>query len=99
MKTRWTLSLTYGLTPFTVTAELEYHSAQIMRIRVFGKKGSLLLENNYPYLLSQKSKKGIQWKIKEGSLADGSEKNSRLLLHMMEQLERFIKIDFPATTE
>ena len=99
MKTQWTLNVTYGLTPFELLAELEYHSNQIMRIRVFGKKSSLLLENNYPLLLNRKSKKGIQWKIKEGSLTDGSEKNSRLLLHIMEQLERLIKKDFPGEGE
>ena len=99
MKTQWTLQVTYGLTPFSLLAELEYHSTQIMRIRVFGKRSSLLLENNYPLLLSRNSKKGIQWKIKEGSLADGSEKNSRLLLHIMEQLEHLIKKDFSGGVE
>ncbi len=91
--------ITYGNKPYTLRADIAYHSAQIMRIRVFGKTSSLLLENNYPLLRSQKSKKGIQWKIREGSMQDGSEKNSRLLLHIMEQLERIIKKEFPYSVE
>lgn len=92
---KFLLDITYGRTPYTLKGELEYHSSQIMRIRIYGKKSSILLENNYPLLRGAKSKKGIQWKIREGSMADGSEKNSRLLLRLMELLEREIKHEFP----
>jgi hypothetical protein len=91
----WQLHITYGLKSYTLQTVLEYHSNQIMRIRVNGSKRSLLLENNYPLLRLQKSKKGIQWKIREGSLDAGSEKNSRLLMEIMEQLEYIIKKEFP----
>ena len=93
--TEWELMVTYGLTPFKIKAVLEYHSAQIMRIRVHGSKSTMLLENNYPLLRLANGKKGIQWKIREGSMKDGSTENSRLLLHIMEQLEQLIKKEFP----
>lgn len=89
------LHITYGLTAFELKADIEYHSSQIMRVRVHGKRSSLLLENNYPLLRTAKSKKGIQWKIKEGKLDAANQKNSRLLLHIMEQLEREIKKEYP----
>ena len=91
----WDLHITYGATPFTLKADLEYHSNQIMRIRVHGTKSSLLLENDYPALQLTKSKKGVKWKIREGAMNEGTEKTSRLLMNIMEQLEGIIKKEFP----
>ena len=93
--TEFEIYITYANKPYTLQVNIEYHSKQIMRIRVHGKKSSLLLENNYPLFRSTKSKKGIQWKIKEGSMDMANEKKSRLLLHIMEQLEKTIKKEFP----
>lgn len=92
---RWTINVTYGSTSFDLPADLEYHSAQIMRIRVHGKHNSLLLENDYPGLRATRSKIGIHWKIKEGKMDAGSEKNARLLTHIMAELEEIIKSEFP----
>ncbi len=92
---RWTINITYGRTAFVLPADLEYHSAQIMRIRVHGKHNSLLLENDFPSLRATKSKKGIHWKIKEGQMDAGSEKNARLLTNIMAELEEIIKLEFP----
>ena len=89
----WDLHITYGLKPFTLKCVVEYHSNQIMRIRVNGSKRSLLLENNYPFLNQTNSKKGIQWKIREGYIDNEGEKSSRLMLEIMKQLEYFIKKD------
>ncbi len=94
----WDLHITYELKPFVLKSVLEYHSNQIMRIRVNGAKRSLLLENNYPLLRLTKSRKGIQWKIREGNFDAGNEKSSRLMLQIMEQLEQLIKKEFPVTT-
>lgn len=91
----WNLHITYGLKSYLLKSVLEYHSNQIMRIRVNGSKGSLLLENNYPSLRLTKSKKGIQWKIREGNLDNGGKKNSKLMIEIMEQLEDLIKQEFP----
>lgn len=91
----WELHITYSLKPYKLRAVLEYHSSQVMRIRVYGIKRSILLENNYPLLLQTKSKKGIQWKIKEGAFDSGNEKNSFLMLQIMGQLESYIKMDLP----
>jgi hypothetical protein len=92
----WTLHITYGRTPFSLKAEVEYQSAQIMRIRVYGSKSSLLLENNFPLIKASRGKRAIQWKIREGKMSEGSEENSRLLLHIIEQLEHNIKKEFPS---
>ena len=69
-----------------------------MRIRVNGSKTSLLLENNYPLLNHTKSKKRIEWKIREGKIDKEIEKNSRLMLEIMEQLEYLIKKEFSTSS-
>jgi hypothetical protein len=92
----WDVFVTYGIMPFTLKADLEYHSNQVMRIRVHGKNTSLLLENNYPALRLLKSKKGIKWKIREGAMKEGTPETARLLVHIMEELETIIKSEFPA---
>jgi hypothetical protein len=93
----WTLQITYGVKPFKLRAELEYHSDQIMRIRVHGSKSSLLLENNYPAQRMGKSKRAIQWKIREGSMTEGNKQNTSLLLNITDQLEYIIKHEFPVS--
>ena len=91
----WNLNITYGRKPYSLKATVEYHSTQIMRIRVNGNTRSLLLENNYPLVQSTKAKKAIQWKIREGFLDDDNPANTRLMLEIMEQLEYCIKAKFP----
>lgn len=95
---QWDLHITYGLKHYTVKSVVEYHSNQIMRIRVNGSKTSLLLENNYPLLNHSKSKKRIEWKIREGKIDKEIEKNSRLMLEIMEQLEYLIKKEFSTSS-
>ena len=91
----WNLNITYGRKPYSLKATVEYHSTQIMRIRVNGKTRSLLLENNYPLLQAAKTKKSMQWKIREGFLDDDNPSSNRLMLEIMEQLEYCIKAEFP----
>jgi len=91
----WELNITYDLKPYKLKAILEYHSSQIMRIRVHGTKSSLLLENNYPIIQVARGKKGIQWKIREGAMSEGNEKTARLLTTIMEYLEKYLKSDYP----
>jgi len=66
-----------------------------MRIRITGEKRSLLLENDYPLLKMGKNKRGIKWKIREGSFDSGGTKNAQLLTYILELLEFHIKKDFP----
>jgi len=87
----FTLHVTYQLKSYALKAIVEYESNQIMRIRVTGTKRSLLLENNYPLLKNTNSKKGIQWKIREGDYAMKNEQDSRLLMRIFELLEYEIK--------
>lgn len=93
--TEWTLQVSYGLKSYDLKAVLEYHSSQIMRVRVQGLKSTMLLENDYPLLVASKSKKGVQWKIRDGGTSETNPKVARLMLTIFEQLEHFIKKDFP----
>lgn len=87
----FTLHVTHRLKDYQLKATIEYESNQIMRIRLLGTKRSLLLENNYPLLKNSNSKKGIQWKIREGQFDIKDEYDSRLLMRVFELLEYEIK--------
>ncbi|MCB9056740.1 MAG: hypothetical protein H6549_12865 [Chitinophagales bacterium] len=87
----WELIVRFGRTVHGIKAQLEYESAQIMRFRVWGTKGSMLLENNYPTLFNGKSKRGVQWKIREGAMTEGTEQTSQLLIDIFSQLEKIMK--------
>jgi hypothetical protein len=87
------LYLSHRLKEYKLNAIVEYKSNQIMRIRVLGSKSSILLENNYPFLKNTNSKKGIQWKIREGQFDMKDEHDSRLLMRIFELLEYEIKKD------
>ena len=90
----WTLHITYGRKPFDLKAVLEYESSQIMRIRVQGKKSTILLENDFPLLHGANSKKGIKWQVKDGKVDAGTTDSARLLMSIIEQLEAIIKKEF-----
>jgi hypothetical protein len=76
----------------TIKADLEYHSAQIMRIRVHGQFRTILLETNYPIVTG---KKPIKWKLREGELHGDAKQAAATLATIIQQLEYFIKRDFP----
>ncbi len=94
MKTEWTINVHYLNKQYSLKTLLEYHSTQIMRIRVKGKFNDLLFENNYPALKAKNSKKGIKWKLKEGRLTDVNHKSTLLITHILQELEYTIKHDF-----
>lgn len=91
----WELNITYILKKYKLKAVLEYHSAQIMRVRVVGMKRSLLLENDWPVLQKSRSTRGMKWKLREGSFDEVSADSSALMLNIMYQLEYLIKKDYP----
>ncbi len=90
----WVLILRYKSKKFRQKATVEYSSRQIMRIRVEGKKSTLLLQNDYPAIRFTNSRKGVKWKIREGPLnvADGD--SAQLLVDIFSQLEYLMKKDF-----
>ncbi len=90
----WELKITYKLKPYALKAEVEYKSNNIMRIRVNGTKRTLLLENNYPAIRIANSKRGVNWKIREGSLDNPDERVTELFRDIIEQLEFLMKRDF-----
>jgi hypothetical protein len=90
----WEIPVVYNGKPFKIKAVVEYQSVQIMRIRVYGTKGTLLLQTNYPMLKIGNSRKGVDWKIKEGSMADGTMETTKLFMQILETLEYLMKRDF-----
>jgi hypothetical protein len=90
----WGLILRYKGTKFTQKATVEYSSRQILRIRVEGKKGTLLLQNDYPAIRFANGKKGVKWKIREGALSAGDKDTAQLLVDIFSQLEYLMKKDF-----
>jgi hypothetical protein len=89
----WILQISYGKKHYELKSVIEYHSNQIMRIRVHGSTSTLLLENNYPLTLIAK-KRAIKWQIKEGNINTGNAKTSRMLTEIIKQLEHLIKKEF-----
>jgi hypothetical protein len=94
----WELYITYDTKPYKLKAALEYHSSQIMRIRVHGIKSTLLLENDYPTIKASNGKRGIKWKIREGQVPGDNKATARLLIDIFEKLEYHIKNDYPFTS-
>ncbi len=90
----WVLSLKYKQTVFKQKATVEYNSRQIIRIKIEGKKGSLLLQNDYPAIRFANSKKGVKWKIREGVLNAADKDSAQLLVDIFSQLEYLMKRDF-----
>ena len=86
----WDLHISYDGKPYSLKADVEYESAQIMRIRVTGKHSSMLLETNFPLVQLAKGK-AIRWKIREGGFISTGAKEARLLTDIMERLEYYLK--------
>ena len=88
----WEINIKYGSTTFTLQAEKMYESNQIMRIKVYGKKGAIVLENDYPYLQHTQSKKAIKWKIRESSIVDNLKpKDAQLIAEIITELTQLVK--------
>jgi hypothetical protein len=81
----WSLFIQYGK-GYRLQAQLIYESAQIQRIRVSGKNGSIILQNDYPVAKLAKGHKQIRWKLIEGKLKD-----AQFLYGIMHELERLIE--------
>ena len=90
----WDLYLSYKKAKFVQKATIEYKSKQVIRIRVQGKHGSLLLQNDYPAIRFTNSKRGVRWKIREGALSVGDKDSAQLLIDIFGQLESCMKRDF-----
>lgn len=88
----WELKVKYAGKVFKLNSEIVYHSSQIMRIKVQGNKGHILLENNYPLLQLKNSKKVISWKVKESYFdAYGDKQKAQLIAEIITQLEYYVK--------
>ena len=88
----WELKIKYGSTTFTLPAEKVYESNQIMRIKVYGNKGYILLENDYPYLQHTQSKKAVKWKVRESTIANSlNPKDAQLIAEIITELDYLVK--------
>lgn len=76
-----------SLKTYKLKGEVIYESDQVQRVRVTGKNGSIVLQNNKPFLLSKGLKsKRVHWTIKEGQMS-----NMYFLFRLIEELERYFK--------
>jgi hypothetical protein len=88
----WQIYVRYKTTAFTLEAEKVYESDQIMRVKVYGKKGFILLENDYPFIILQHSKKAIKWKLKnEGFIDMQCKEDCELVADIIRKLEYELK--------
>ena len=88
----WEIKVKYGNSAFKLQAEKVYQSTQIMRIKVYGNKGHILLENNYPLLQFNRSNKAISWKVKESYFTTwGNQQNAQLIVDIIHLLEDIVK--------
>lgn len=82
----WMIPMTYNGRGRQIKAELIYESAQIQRIKVYGSKSTITLQNNYP--MARLGKKSIQWKLTEGNPVD-----PQFFTELLEKIERVVKDD------
>ena len=88
----WEINIKYGSTTFTLQAEKLYESNQIMRIKVYGSKGFIVFENDYPYLQHTQSKKAIKWKVRESTIANNLvAKDAQLIAEIITALNYLVK--------
>lgn len=94
----WLINIKFGAATHSLKAEKIYHSDQVMRIKVYGKKGFLLLENDYPFVQLKNSKKAIKWKVKESYFNTyNNQQNAQLVVDIIHKLEDVIKDKNPVS--
>jgi hypothetical protein len=78
-----------SLKTYKLKGEVIYQSEQLQRVRVTGKNGSIILQNNRPFLLSKGLKsKRVHWSLKEGQI-----NNVYFVSRLIEELDRYFKRD------
>ncbi len=88
----WEVTVTYKRKNYLLAAEKIYESAQVMRIKVYGRKGFIVLENDYPFLISKGSKRALKWKLKEEGFLDmKTEEDCQLVANIISSLEYLLK--------
>jgi hypothetical protein len=88
----WQVQAYYKGKNYNLAAEKVYESDQVMRIKVYGKKDFILLENDYPFILFKNSKKAIKWKLKnEGFVNMQCVEDCELVAAIIRNLEYQLK--------
>ena len=88
----WQIKVQYAGKPHILQGETVYASAQIMRIKVYGKKDYILLENDYPFIQSTGSKKAVKWKVKKGASPNQfTPEEAQLIASIISELDYQVK--------
>ena len=95
MNEEFEFQVRYGTSIHKLKAKIEYHSAQIVRIRVQGSFRSMLFESNFPVWRVAKGSKPIKWQIREGAIISKDSRDARLTMDIIENLEGYLKQEFP----
>lgn len=86
----WEFEITYKTKLHRIKATLIYQSKQVQRIKVFGSKGFIVLQNNFPHIVAKGSMATpIKWQLAQGELKD-----ALLLTHIIFYLEKIIKENY-----
>lgn len=89
----WEFPIHYKAATPTIKAVVEYKSKTLIRVRVHGRRSTLLVESDYPAILFSQSKKGVRWKLREGRTDFAGTDSAKMLLEIFQALEFFIKRD------
>jgi hypothetical protein len=89
----FTIKVTYGEKEYELRAVIESVSGLLMRIRVYGNRQSILLENDFPSLpAGHQSVKPIQWNIRSGGFQGKNRiRDAQLMADILSKLEEKIR--------
>lgn len=87
MRNQWEFNISHKSRLHLIKAEIIYESSQVQRIKIYGQKSYIILQNDFPFLQhTGKINTPVKWKLYKGELRD-----ARLLTHIIYYLEEFIK--------
>ena len=89
--TEWTLNIDFNNKVYNLRAIVEYEDREIIRIRLYGSKRTLLFENDYPMIHNSSATRGVNWKFVEGRMDRASSRNAGLLMGILRMLEENLK--------
>jgi hypothetical protein len=84
MSTTFFIDVNYKAKNYRLNCEIVYMSSQTIQVKVFGKRSTLLLQNDFP--ISKLGSKGVKWQIKDGNISDAD-----LLSEIFRMLEYIFK--------
>ncbi|MDB5275442.1 MAG: hypothetical protein JWR61_397 [Ferruginibacter sp.] len=83
---QWVIDVSYNSKQYLLKADLEYKDDQIVKIRVHGMTGSVLLETEYNRFYEGK----LSWKFLEGGMKNYGHDTVRLQFDIIACLEYYV---------